>query len=75
MIIKNWREKKFEDYQYGEFKIAVAESVTTYLEPINENFNNLGDKEVDQIISQNLELAKNSAEITISEVKDALGLS
>ena len=47
----------------------------TYLEPINENFNNLGDKEVDQIISQNLELAKNSAELTISEVEDALGLS
>ena len=68
-------EKKFNDYQYGEFKIAVAESVISYLEPINEKFNNLGDKEVDEIIRKNLELAKESAELTISEVEDALGIS
>ena len=68
-------EKKFDEYQYGEFKIAVAESVISYLEPISEKFINLGDKEVDQIISNNLELAKNSAELTISEVEDALGIS
>ena len=61
--------------QYGEFKIAVAESVISYLEPINEKFNNLGDKEVDEIIRKNLELAKKSAELTISEVEDALGIS
>ena len=68
-------EKKFNDYQYGESKIAVAESVISYLEPINEKFNNLGDKEVDEIIRKNLELAKESAELTISEVEDALGIS
>ena len=68
-------EKKFNDYQYGEFKIAVAESVISYLEPINEKFNNLGDKEVDERIRKNLELAKESAELTISEVEDALGIS
>ena len=47
-------ENKFNDYPYGEFKIAVAESTISYLEPINEKFSNLGDKEVDKIITNNL---------------------
>ena len=68
-------ENKFNDYPYGEFKIAVAESTVSYLEPINEKFNNLGDKEVDKIITNNLEIAKDSAVNTISEVKDALGIN
>ena len=68
-------ENKFNDYPYGEFKVAVAESTISYLEPINEKFNNLGDKEVDKIITNNLEIAKNSAVNTISEVKDALGIN
>ena len=68
-------ENKFNDYPYGEFKIAVAESTISYLEPINEKFNNLGDKEVDKIITNNLEIAKDSAVNTISEVTDALGIN
>ena len=40
-----------------------------------EKFNNLGDKEVDKIITNNLEIAKDSAVNTISEVKDALGIN
>ena len=68
-------ENKFNDYPYGEFKIAVAESTISYLEPINEKFNNLGGKEVDKIITNNLEIAKDSAVNTISEVKDALGIN
>ena len=68
-------ENKFNDYPYGEFKIAVAESTISYLEPINEKFNNLGDKEVDKIITNNLEIAKDSAVNSISEVKDALGIN
>ena len=68
-------ENKFNDYPYGEFKIAVAESTISYLEPINEKFNNLGDKEVDKIITNNLEIAKDSAVNTISEVKNALGIN
>ena len=68
-------ENKFNDYPYGEFKIAVAESTISYLEPINEKFNNRGDKEVDKIITNNLEIAKDSAVNTISEVKDALGIN
>ena len=68
-------ENKFNDYPYGEFKIAVAESTISYLEPINEKFNNLEDKEVDKIITNNLEIAKDSAENTILEVKDALGIN
>ena len=68
-------ENKFNDYPYGEFKIAVSESTISYLETINEKFNNLGDKEVDKIITNNLEIAKDSAVNTISEVKDALGIN
>ena len=68
-------ENKFNNYPYGEFKIAVAESTISYLEPINEKFNNLGDKEEDKIITNNLEIAKDSAVNTISEVKDALGIN
>ena len=68
-------ENKFNDYPYGEFKIAVAESTISYLEPINEKFNNLGDKEVDKIITNNLEIAKDSAVNTLSEVKVGLGIN
>ena len=68
-------EEKFNDYQYGEFKVEVAETVISYLEPINDKFNNLGDKEVDEIIRNNLELARKSAQLTISEVENALGIN
>ena len=59
-------EKKFNDYQYGEFKIAVAESVISYLEPINEKFNNLGDKEVD---FKNFTKGKNEFSFTLPNAK------
>ena len=67
-------EKQFQDFRYGDFKLAVAETVINYLEPIAEKFEEISDSEVDLALENNLKLAKVSAELTISEIETALGL-
>jgi len=68
-------EKEFENSQYGEFKIAVAETVVDYLDPIKKNFDNLTSENLEDIVVSNLKLAKDSAQKTIIEVEEALGIS
>ena len=68
-------EKEFQNSQYGEFKIAVAESVFDYLKPIKNRFDELTTKDIDDIVDENIKLAKNSAQETIKEVEEALGIS
>ena len=68
-------EKEFENSQYGEFKIAVAETVVDYLDPIKKNFDDLTGDNLDDIVVSNLKSAKNSAQKTIIEVEEALGIS
>jgi tryptophanyl-tRNA synthetase len=67
-------EKQFQDFRYGDFKLAVAESVISYLEPIAEKFQEISDSQIDSAIENNLKLAKVSAELTISEIETALGI-
>ena len=67
-------EKQFKEFNYGDFKLAVAEAVINYLEPLAENFQSISDSEVDSAIDNNLKLAKVSAELTISEIETALGI-
>jgi tryptophanyl-tRNA synthetase len=67
-------EKQFQDFRYGDFKLAVAESVISYLEPIAEKFREISDSQIDSAIENNLKLAKVSAELTISEIETALGI-
>ena len=54
-------EKQFQDFRYGDFKLAVAETVINYLEPIAEKFEEISDSEVDSAVENNLKLAKVSA--------------
>ncbi len=68
-------EKEFESSQYGEFKIAVAETVIDYLDPIKKNFDDLTSDNLEDIVVSNLKSAKDSAQKTIIEVEEALGIS
>mgnify|MGYP001333419796 FL=1 len=68
-------EKEFENSQYGEFKVAVAETVIDYLDPIKKNFNDLTSDNLENIVVSNLKSAKDSAQKTINEVEEALGIS
>ena len=68
-------EKEFENSQYGEFKIAVAETVIDYLDPIKKNFDDLNSDNLEDIVVSNLKSAKDSAQKTIIEVEEALGIS
>ena len=68
-------EKEFQNAQYGEFKIAVAETVVDYLKPIKNRFDELTTKDIDDIVDENITLAKKSAQETIKEVEEALGIS
>ena len=68
-------EKEFENSQYGEFKIAVAETVIDYLDPIKKNFDDLTSDNLEDIVVTNLKSAKDSAQKTIIEVEEALGIS
>jgi len=68
-------EKEFQNAQYGEFKIAVAETVIDYLNPIKNRFDELTTKDIDDIVDENITLAKKSAQETIKEVEEALGIS
>tara|TARA_B100000131_G_scaffold112457_1_gene109652 strand:+ start:335 stop:1309 length:975 start_codon:yes stop_codon:yes gene_type:complete len=68
-------EKEFENSQYGEFKIAVAETVIDYLDPIKKNFDDLTTDNLEDIVVSNLKSAKDSAQKTIIEVEEALGIN
>ena len=68
-------EKEFENSQYGDFKIAVAETVIDYLDPIKKNFDDLTSDNLEDIVVSNLKSAKDSAQKTIIEVEEALGIS
>ena len=68
-------EKEFENSQYGEFKVAVAETVIEYLDPIKKNFDDLTSDNLEGIVVSNLKSAKDSAQKTIIEVEEALGIS
>ncbi|MDC3277202.1 tryptophan--tRNA ligase [Acidimicrobiia bacterium] len=67
-------EKTFMDSRYGEFKMAVGECVAEYLNPINLKFIELEKENISEIVKINLQEAQVSAELTIQEVNNILGL-
>ena len=67
-------EKTFTDSRYGEFKMAVGECVAEYLNPINLKFTELEKENISEIVKINLQEAQTSAEVTIKEVNNILGL-
>ena len=68
-------EKEFENSQYGEFKVAVAETVIEYLDPIKKNFDDLTNDNLKDFAVSNIKSAKDSAQKTINEVEEPLGIS
>lgn len=67
-------EKTFTDSRYGEFKMAVGECVAEYLNPINLKFTELEKENISEVVEINLQEAQASAELTIQEVNNILGL-
>ena len=67
-------EKTFTDFRYGEFKMAVGECVAEYLNPINLKFTELEKENISEVVEINLQEAQASAELTIQEVNNILGL-
>ncbi|MGD2102053.1 MAG: tryptophan--tRNA ligase [Acidimicrobiia bacterium] len=65
---------EYETGGYGRFKIAVAEAVAEGIEPIRERYLGLSDAEVARVMAESAEKAKVSADATIAEVKETVGL-
>lgn len=66
---------QFEGKGYGDLKKAVAEKVVATLEPLQERYNALmNDKaELDKILQQGAEKARERATPTLNKVKEAVG--
>jgi tryptophanyl-tRNA synthetase len=60
---------------YGVFKMAVAEAVADGIKPIREAFEGMSDEEVSRVMSDSADRAKVSADITLTEVREAVGLT
>ena len=69
-------EKEFEGKGYGEFKLAVGETVSDALSPIRDRFAELSaDKAyVDTVIKNNAERAAYAANKTLRKVRKKVGL-
>ena len=69
-------ESEFEGKGYGEFKLAVGETVADALAPIREKYNDLAKNKdyVDGIIKNNAQRASYTAERTLSKVRRKVGL-
>lgn len=66
-----------EEYRtggYGQFKLAVAETVAAGIKPIREAYEGMSDEEVSRVMSDSAERAAISADATMAVVKEAVGL-
>ena len=60
---------------YGNFKSAVADTVTSAVAPIRQAYEGMSDAEVSQVMSESAATARDMAERTMVEVRAAVGLS
>jgi tryptophanyl-tRNA synthetase len=60
---------------YGRFKLAVAEAVVAGVKSIREAYLGMSDAEVARVMSDSAERAKVSADETLAEVREAVGLT
>ena len=69
-------EKEFEGMGYGEFKLAVGETVADAMKPVRDRFEELSHNKdyVDGIIKANAEKASYYANKTLRKVKKKIGL-
>lgn len=59
---------------YGAFKAAVAEAVADGIKPIREAYEGMSDDEVSRVMTESAAKARVSAENTMTEVREAVGL-
>jgi len=70
-------EREFEGSGYGDFKGAVADAVVAYLAPVRERYDQLraDEDELEAILADGAEKARDLAAPTLAEVRDAMGVA
>lgn len=68
-------EREFDGKGYGDFKLAVGESVVSILKPLQDRFNDLSKNKdyIDNVIKNNAELAAYTANKTLRKVQKKIG--
>lgn len=66
---------EYDDLQYGYFKDVVADAVIDSLSEFHSNYDALSDADVMAVMAEGAAKAQTSAQATIDEVKQVLGLS
>ena len=66
---------EYRNAGYGRFKMAVAEALVEYLKPVLERYRGMDNAEVSRLMAEGAEEARRRAEISMSTVWEALGLS
>ena len=66
--------KDVSGMQYGDFKMHVAEGLITFMSPIREKYLSLTDEKILEIANEGKEKAKITADKTLLEVKNCLGI-
>ena len=65
---------EYHDTLYGHFKVAVGEAVVEGLRPIKDRYDALDDADVERVLRDHAERAREMAAGTLGEVKAAMGL-
>lgn len=66
---------EYGDSMYGHYKVAVGEAVVEGLRPIRERYLALDDAEVEALLTEHADRAREMAAGTVAEVKAAMGLA
>ena len=66
--------KDVSGMQYGDFKMYVAENLTTFMYPIRDKYLSLTDKKILEISDEGRDKATITADKTLLEVKNCLGI-
>jgi tryptophanyl-tRNA synthetase len=69
-------EREFADSRYGDFKVAVAESVADWLAPVRERYHELrGDEAaLEELLAVGAEKARALASETLADVRSVMGV-
>lgn len=70
---KKEAEEKFKNSNYANFKKELTEIVLEFLEPFQEKFYKIKDKEVNEILQDGAEKAQKIAKETMGQVKEKVG--
>lgn len=78
-VIKNISIKEaeayFKDFQYGQFKVAVGQTVIDELAPFQARYQKIIQSDlIDQVLKDGAEKAREIARVTLNRVKKAIGL-